>query len=276
MSIIERERSAHEVPNVIPNGEPERREPSLGRMLFAGIACLVVSAVIGGIAYGVGKQLPATYQSSGQIRIALASQGGISDPVVTAANDIATQYAQLASSVPVATLAAKSLGVPVRQIQGKITGGTVGAQNLVQVTASASSAADATNRARAASEALQAYVTRLNAQASVQYTARVQRSLGVIDQEITTLTDRIRTDSATQQSTDTALIESLNGQRDQLFGQVVRDAASNQPTLQVVTPASSASQTSPKPKLYALVALVVALIISGRVAYVLGRRARAW
>jgi capsular polysaccharide biosynthesis protein len=253
---------------------PDERDPGAGRWLLAGLLCLLISVAVAGIAYGVGKKLPATYQSSGLIRIALASQNGISDPVVTAANDTATQYAQLASSQPIQRLAAQQLRVPVNSLDGKISGSTLGAQNLVQVTATASSPGTAAARADAASAALERYITRLNTQESAQYVGGVQRSLGQINQEISTITDRLARETAGQASTDTVLLDSLNAQRIQLLGQVARDAASNQPTLQVVNRSSSASEVSPQSKLYAVVAFVVALIITGRVAFALVRRRR--
>jgi hypothetical protein len=236
--------------------------------------CLAVSVLVAGVAYVVGKALPSTYQSYGVIRIVLASQGGISDPVVTAANDTATQYAQLAASAPVTALAARTLQIPASTLRGKITGSTLGAQNLVQVIATAPSSSSAMRRAAAASAALQRYLTNLNAQESAQYVARVQNSLAQVTAEVRALSARLAQDSPTQRATDAILLESLNNQHDQLLGQVARDAASNQPTLQVVDSATPATVLVPVPKLYALVAFIVALIITGRAAFVLTMRRR--
>jgi hypothetical protein len=265
---------AAEEPPMVERDWPEDRDPGAARWLLGGLACLIVSVAVAAIAYGVGKHLPATYQSSGLIRIGISPQGGISDPIVTAANDTATQYAQLASSQPVQRLAAGTLRVPVSSLDGKVSGSTLGAQNLVQVTASASTPSTAVARAAATSFALERYLTRLNSQQSAQYVAGVQGSLTQVNQEISAITSRLPRETAGQASTDTILLESLNGQRDQLLGQVARDAASNQPTLQVVNASSSASEVTPQPKLYALVAFVVALIITGRVAFVLVGRKR--
>jgi capsular polysaccharide biosynthesis protein len=250
--------------------EGERASGSISAK--AALICLVISLAVAAIAYGVGRLLPATYQSTGLIRVAVASQGGINDPVVTAANDTATQYAQLASSEPVATLAASRLGIPASSLSGSINGSTVSAQNLVQISATADSAAAAVARASAASVALQRYVTGLNARESAQYVARVQQSLTAVNQQIRALTGRLATDSSSQAQSDTAVLQSLESQQAQLLGDVARDAASSQPSLQVVQPAAPATVLSPKPKLYALVAFVVALIITGRAAFVLSRR----
>lgn len=253
--------------------EGERASGSIS--LRAATICLVISVAVAAIAYGVGKLLPATYQSSGLIRVAVASQGGINDPVVTAANDTATQYAQLASAQPVATLAASRLGLSPSSLSGTISGSTVSAQNLVQVSVTADSAGAAVRRASAASLALQRYVTGLNARESAQYVARVQQSLTQVNQQIRTLTGRLATDSGSEALSDTAVLQSLESQQASLLGDVARDAASSQPSLQVVQAAAAATVLSPQPKLYALVAFVVALIITGRAAFVLsGRRGK--
>ena len=219
----------------------------------------------------MGSALPATYSSDGLIRVALASQQGIQDPVVTAANDIASQYAQLASSQPVQVLTAAKLGVAPKSLDGKINGSTLSAQNLVQVTATGDSSSVAVARAGAATTSLQQYVTRLNAQQTAQYVSDAQSGLQQTNANIAQLSARLAKDSPANRTSDSIVIASLNGTRDQLLGQIARDAAGNQPSLQVVEVASSPSKTSPKPWLYALVAFVVALIISLRVAYMRGR-----
>lgn len=219
----------------------------------------------------MGSVLPATYSSDGLIRVALASQQGIQDPVVTAANDIASQYAQLASSQPVTILTAAKLGVTPRSLDGKINGSTLSAQNLVQVTATGDSSSVAVARAGAATTSLQQYVTKLNAQQTGQYVSVAQSGLRQTNANIAQLSARLAKDSPAGRTADSLVIASLNSTRDQLLGQIARDAAGNQPALQVVEVASPASKTLPKPWLYALVAFVVALIISLRVAYVRAR-----
>lgn len=257
-----------------PTRQPERPSPArAGISVRAAAVCLVLSLVIGAIAYVVGKAVPSTYQSSGLIRVAVPSQQGAIDPVVTAANDIASQYAQLASSAPVAARAATGLGVSAGSLHDKITGSTVSGQNLVQVTASARSARTASARAAAASAALTSYITELNNQAASRYVSGVNRGLTTINRSLAQLTSQLRQAKGSTRAADSAAIQSLANQRDSLLGQVARDAASNEPSLQVVNAAAGASLTSPRPKLYALVAFIVALLLTGRAAFVLsGRR----
>jgi capsular polysaccharide biosynthesis protein len=235
--------------------------------IVAAVACLAVSALAAAIAYGVGNQLHAVYQASGTIRIAIPSQNGISDPNVTAANDLATQYAQLVSSDQVKTQTAQALSVAPNTLNGKLSGGTIAAQNLIQVTASGDSAAQAHDRATAAVVVVQNFLASVTAQQNGQYLATVRKALGK--------PPRV---SAPPNSPPGAAAQAALSQataRQQVIDQTARDAAGNQPDFQVVDAAGSATQTSPKPKLYALVAFVVALLIAGRLAFVLSRPARA-
>lgn len=236
------------------------------------VACLLASLGLAAIAYAIGTSLSSTYQSFGLIRVAVPSQQGAIDPVVTAANDTASQYAQLVSSQPVATLTAARLGVSPATLRGKISGSTTGAQNLVQVAVTGDSAAAATRRAAAATISVQHYISALNASASSQYLAEVQRGLAPVDRQITRALVRIARTRPSGRSANTVVLQALNTQRAQLLGEVARDAASNRPTLQLVESSSPATVVSPKPKLYALVALVVGLIVFGRLAFVLVRR----
>jgi capsular polysaccharide biosynthesis protein len=59
----------------------------------------------------------------------------------------------------------------------------------------------------------------------------------------------------------------LVGARAAALTQAIHDAAGSQPSFQIIDQTSSASETSPKPKLYALIAFMVALLLSGRVAF---------
>jgi hypothetical protein len=234
------------------------------------VVCAVVSITAAAVAYAIGTSLHRVYQSSGTIRVGVPTQGGIDDPVVLAENDIATQDAQLVGSDPVKLLAARSLGASPGSLDGKLSGSTVGAQNLIQVTASAGSRAQAEARARAGVQALGQYLSRLTTQQNSEYLSALQRGLGGG-------TTRAATPSGTTLGAADRRQLAINdaGQRDQLLAQGIHDASGNKPSFQVVDAGTSAELTSPQPKLYALVALVVALIVAGRVAFVVARRRRA-
>ncbi len=229
-----------------------------------GALCFVVSVLVAIAAYGVGRHLPPVYQASGTIRVATATQSGIADSNVTAENDLASQYAQLVGSSAVATMAAKTLGAPPQALSGKISGSTVGAQNILEVTATAGTAAGAVERALAAVPAVALYLTQLTVQFNTAY---------MIELESRIKNTSIPGDTARGSGAPAVMAAYANSRATALF-QALRDAAGNQPAFQIVSTASSATQTAPKPKLYALVAFIVALLLSLRVAFIARSPAR--
>jgi capsular polysaccharide biosynthesis protein len=236
---------------------------------------MAASLLVAAGAYLVGSALSKVYQSSGVIRVTVLSQQGISDPVVTAGNDLASQIAQLADAQPVIDMAARSLGLRAGDLSDKINGSTLGAQNLVQVTATGSSPDSAMRRSTAATMSLAGYQQSLNASAVNQYLATVQAALVPLQSKIQGIYARIATDSPTLRAADTLQLETLLTTRSQVIGQVSRDAASSRPYLQAVSYSSAPSVVYPKPALYALVAFLVALILAGRLAFtVVSRRTR--
>lgn len=225
--------------------------------LRAGVACFAISMLAAVVVYGIGHRLPAVYASSGTIRVATVTQNGIADSNVTAENDLASQYAQLVSSSSVVTMTAKALGVPPSELSGKINGSTLGAQNILAVTVSASTPAAAVLRAQAAVHAVAGYLTQLTAQFDTAYATILQsrvRDTSIPGDTASHIAPQVLAAYANARAT--ALFEAL------------RDAAGNQPSFQIINPGGGASQTAPKPKLYALVAFIVALLLSLRVALV--------
>jgi capsular polysaccharide biosynthesis protein len=261
----EQDRAASE--EVEPLEVEKARKPIGPLTLRSAALCLVISLVAAAGAYAIGLALPSVYQSNGTFRVVVPTQIGIQDPNVTAGNDLATQYAQLASSNDIRDLTARRLGVTPSSLNGKIVGSTVAAQNIVQVTASGSSQSLAQDRTGAALASLRSYVEHLNALLNVQYVANVKRGL-----TSPLIAGTAGSAKVTPVTPVTQLSGSLAGIQAQVLGQVVRDAAGNQPALQTVDPANSASKTSPRPPLYAVVAFIVALLITSRLAFVLGRR----
>jgi len=220
--------------------------------------CFVVSVLAAIAAYGIGHRLPAVYQASGTIRVATATQSGIADSNVTAENDLASQYAQLVSSGPVVAMTAKALGAPPQALSGTISGSTVGAQNVLEVAATAGTPTGAVQRARAAVSAVALYLTQLTAQFNTAY--------------MISLESRIRNTpilgSKTPSLSAPAVVAAFANSRATALFQALRDATGNQPAFQIVNDGGSASQTAPKPKLYALVAFLVVLLLSLRVAFI--------
>jgi capsular polysaccharide biosynthesis protein len=220
------------------------------------LVCVVASLVAGLLAYEIGHSLTATYQSSGTIRIALASEGGTNDPDVLATNDLATQYAQLVTSTTVQALTAQRLRVPVADLNGELRGSTVAAQNLLQVTASAGTPGLAQSRAAAATTVMKSYLASLSTRVGQQYLNALANGLA-----------ELRAQRGRPRGTTAAIVQA----KAQAIASGVRDAAGSVPQFEIVDAQGDPTETTPKPKLYAILAFVVVLIISGRLAFVMNR-----
>jgi hypothetical protein len=252
----------------------QRRQPPAGPRSAFGVVvpAVFVPLVVAAVVYVVANTLPATYQSNAQFRVSVPNQAGLTEATVMAANDLATQYSQLAGASTVVNAAARTLKTPPSELAGAISGSTVNAQNLVQVTATADSPGAAQDRAAAVATALRKYVDGINARQSATYSRNVTSGLGPLDEEIARYTKRLTGASETERQSINLLLGSLLSQRQQVLASTARDTAAGRPTLQGIASASVASKTSPRPKLYALVALVAAGLVSGRIAYLLLRR----
>ena len=236
---------------------------------------MIVAVVVAGVVYEVSKGLPATYQASGTFRVTVPNQIGINDSVVTASNDLASQYAQLATAQSVEDAAAATLGVGPSTLNGQITASTVAAQTLVQVNASGPSPSVADARAQAATQALVTYIDSIPHSPGLNYAHLVSRGLVPIDTQITQVEARLKNDDQNQRQSDLIALTSLISQRDQAAQSVATNTAGGQPSLKVVSPGGGAAVSYPKPSLYALIGFLVALVIALRLAYALGNRQRA-
>lgn len=232
---------------------------------------LIVAAVV----YVVSNSIPATYESNGSFRVTIPNQQGLNDTVISAANDLATQYSQLATAGPVINAAARQLGEQPDSLRGEITGSTVNAQNLVQVTATGGSADRAERRAGAVITALRAYVDRINAAQSRTYSNNVSEGLAPVEKEIASYQAQLKAARTLIQRQNLNLIlGSLLAQRQQVLSSLAENTAAGRPTLQGISQETSANKVRPRPALYALVGGIVAALISARVAQLLLRRRR--
>lgn len=242
------------------------RRPIAKRVIAGVLVVLVVGVALAAVVYAVSGTISPTYSSSSTMIVNVNGGSGITDVSVSAANDLASQYAQLANSAPVTHRAEKALGVPAGSLDGKLAGSTVSAQNIIKVTATAGAAAAAQARANAAADALVNYVTAINAKQATKYAAAVTFRLKPIDKQIAAVERRISHGSADARRNASVVLANLVTQRQQVQSTIAQNAAGSQPNLQKVTPATGGSKTSPKPGLYALVALIIVLLIGGRIA----------
>ncbi len=233
---------------------------------------LVLALLVAAAVYEISNRAPARYQSSATVRVSVQTTSGISDPAVTAANDLASQFAQLASSTPVVDYAAALLGVPAKDLEGNITAGTVAAQNLVRVTATGSGPAQAQARATAVAKAFVVYLDRIDAQQVSRYQKAITSKLGPLTREIEAARKRLGSSNPETQRNATVLLSGLLGQQQTVLSSVAQSSAAAQPSLQLVSPGGTATKASPKPTLYAAIGFLATLLLLGRFLYVVGVR----
>ncbi|MCW2985408.1 MAG: hypothetical protein JWR63_2978 [Conexibacter sp.] len=256
----------HELAVATEPSPPAAAGPSRTRLLIRCVVLAVVAVVVAAVVYIVSDGVSPKYSSSSTLIVSVNGGSGLSDVSVTASNDLASQYAQLANSAPVLRAAEKRLKAPAGSLDGKLSGSTVSAQNIIKVSASAGAPGAAQQRADAATEALISYVTRINAKSATRYAAAVTFRLRPIDKQIAAVEKRISKGSAESRRNASVVLANLVAQRQQVQSTIAQNAAGSQPNLQAVTPATAGAKTSPKPELYALVALVIVLLIGGRIA----------
>jgi O-antigen/teichoic acid export membrane protein len=234
------------------------------------LALVLVAVLVAAVVYVVSNRTSPTYQSSAVVRVSVQATTGISDPAVTAANDLASQFAQLASTEPVVNDAASRLGTGTNL--GSITAGTIAAQNLIRISVTGSSASQAKARTTAVAKAFVAYVNRINARQASDYARAVTSKLGPLDREIAAARKRLLSASLEAKREATVLLSSLIGQEQTVLTTVAQSSAAAQPHVQLVAPGGAAKKTSPKPLLYAGIGLLATVLLLGRLLYMLGVR----
>jgi hypothetical protein len=237
------------------------------------LGAVVVAAVV----YGISNAVSATYASSADVAVTVS--GTDVNATSLGANNLASQYAQMVNASQVLTVADKRVGNDIPS--SSISGGAIGAQNLIQVQATGGTALVAQQRAAAVANAFIGFVSRqVLAQAnSYERTSRLQlkpldAQIASTQAQINALNRTTTTDDTTDTTTDTtttssaqaleSTLQSLIAQRAQAFTVIAQTSVAGRPTLTLVSVAGSGSQTAPKPKLYALVGFLIALFLIAR------------
>jgi capsular polysaccharide biosynthesis protein len=257
-----------------PSGDDAR-----GTMIWRRKWWIVLFAIIvAGVVYGATSQLSPRYQASATVQVALLG-GSATSEGVTAANDLASQYAQIVDADPVVDAVAQKLGEGRSAIRDNVSGSTINDQNLISVSARAGNAEQASRRAPAAAQALVTYVTKTVQKQSTSINDEAIAQLKPLDDQIRDL--RRQTANASRSETRSQQyiasqqsLATLEAQRAAAIGDIARNGADGRPAIQVLNPAGDGSKVSPKPLLYAGAAFLVALLLAAQVASVAGARRR--
>jgi capsular polysaccharide biosynthesis protein len=241
---------------------------------------LIIALVIGGATYVVSKKVPAQFRSTATVSVQVT---GAADPneSATAANSVASQYAQIVTGGTVLQAAAKTLSPgDVSGLSGAVSGGTVADQNIVQVRATGASPGQAQRRATAVVNALRLYVTRVSSNASSAYSRTARRQLKPIDTQISSISAKISAASRDTLASGRYLalqqtLSTLIAQRSSAESAIAQNATAGQPSMNLLSAAGAGAQVAPKPTLYAAVAFVLALVLVSQAMIYLAPRPRS-
>ncbi len=246
-----------------------------------------IAVLLAGATYVASSLIGPTFESSAVVQVTSprTSGSGTSD-AITASNDLAAQYAQLASTQPVIAIAVKQLGAPGAGLAAAVSASTVANQNLVRITSQAPTADAARARADAVAGALRSYVAQQSDDAVAAYSATFAAGLEPLDADIANAEKQVAsaTRTASSASPGSAAITSLTNaqarlselvlRRQQALAQRITDEASLRPSVTSLGSAAPGDKVQPKPLLYSLVALLAGAFIAAQVALLRRRRLR--
>ena len=273
-STAQPERFRRDLHGVEPVTElPAPRRPDGARAIWRAKWWILLAAIVAGAAaYGVSNLMQETFRSSTIVRISVAPGASTAQDAISASNDLSQQYAQLVSSDAVVKRAAAKLAVPVGDLSGQVSAGTVQDQNLVRIQATAHSPALAIARTEAVADAFTAVVTESNQRQARQYRRTLERPLEPLNRNIASLREAIR-DASTQERADN-LRDSLNNlitERTRQQATIDQSVAAVQPAIDPVSRASAAAQIQPRTKLYTIGAAIIAALAAAQIAVVIRR-----
>lgn len=248
------------------------------RFSIVGVAILIAAAT-----WAVSAFLPGTYSAYSDVLVSSRSAVTSVD-AVNGANDLATQYAQLAGTGVVLSEAAAKSGLPVGELTAGTLVSTVANTNIVRVTVTADSASDAAKGSQAVANALVDQVRGLMTvaqKADPAQLAPLDKLLTGAKADVVRLTEALgsaKPGSAQAATVTTSLnnaqqqVSALTLKRIDLVSQASRDAGGQGVSLSLLTARPAASKVSPRPLLYSTVALIAVLIIMTELAVVSERR----
>lgn len=246
-----------------PPADPAPRSRIWLRLAVA----LVVALLAAGLTFVISDSVSATYRASTQLQIAVAGQNGLGQDAVQGANQLTAQLVQVGPSDAVLSGPASALGMSTSDLRGVLSFGAQAQQNILQISATAGSKAQAQARAAAVTAALVAYVGTTSRRQLQAYTDSVQ---GVLTGMGTAL-GRLNAAKGKLTPAQLGVIQGEAGaiasQDQALRAQLAQRAAATTPIVTQVSGASSASKVSPQPVLYTIVAFLVVGFIALQLVY---------
>ncbi len=260
-----------------PDGSVDR----LGAIWSARLPIILGTVGTAILVFLVSSIVPPVYTSSATVSLNAASTpGGSAQDVALASNALAAQDAQLVQTDSVLSAASQTAGVSASTLRSHLSAGTVGSQNLIQITMQAPKAADAPHWADAVAVAFQASLIQRADANSAALQNNVAKQSAILTTEITQLQQSIAAASgATPGSAALAVLESEENQltnliatRATLTSSTALAIASQHPNVNIVVASTAPSKVSPKPAFYSLIGALIALLVGCQLAVVMARR----
>jgi len=248
------------------DASPKRSKPWL---LWAAVA--VFAVLVAGATYVVSNSISPTYESSAQFRISVNESAGLSQDALLASNSLTAQLVQLLPTDAVLAAPAEQLGMSVSALRSAVSVGSVAQQNLLQITASGPSAAAARQRAGTVAHDFRAYMASDGTRQLSSYIHQLSLAIESTNKTI----DRLR-GSRGGVAGSLAGALAVNVKTEQaLLSQFSQRARSAVPVVQQVQAAGPGGLVSPQPKLYALIAFLLAAFLGAQAAQFVRRRRQA-
>lgn len=253
---------------------PEPREPQ--RLAWQRLAFAVVVALAAGVlTYAISTAIPGTYRASTQLRVTVDGANGLGQDSVLAGNQLTAQLAQVAPTDAVLAAPAAQLGMSPSTLRSNLSVGTVAQQNILQISANGSSRVEAEQRATAVTAALLAFLGRDARTQLGSYHHLVTGVIRSMNAQISKLSGARGKLAPAQLGVIQGEAGAIAAQAQSLRAQFAQHTAAAVPMIQQVQSATSASKVTPKPLLYAIVALLVVGFVAVQLISIGERRARS-
>jgi capsular polysaccharide biosynthesis protein len=254
------------------NGKvPSRKAGGLGLRIAIALVFVVLA---GAVTYVVSSRVPATYKSTSELRVSVNGSNGLGQDSIQASNELTAQLVQLLPTNAVLAKPAAKLGMSPSALQSAVSVGSVAQQNLLEISATGSSPAQAQRRAATVSDAFLSYMrndARVQASSYMQVLQGGIRRMGERQAKLESQLNGVGTDTRAATVLE-GQIASIQSQQQTLQTDLAQREASSAPVIQPLQAAGAGSKVSPRPVLYAIVALVVAAFVAAQVLTLVQRR----
>lgn len=249
---------------------------------------IVLLALLAGAGTYYGARVPSpTYTSSAVIQVTMQQTTGTPNETLLAANGLAAQYAQLATTTAVIYAAAKAIDSPPSDLAHSVSANTVSQLNLVKVSSTGGTPAESQQRANATANALKAIIVANNRTTATAFLRKASSAGTATNRQIASLQTQIAKASqalakATTESgraQQQTLLQGLQGtytsllaQRNSSTSNLALDAALAQPDVAVVTQAGPGSRSQLSPVAFGLIGTLAGAIVFGQLFVLAGAR----